>query len=152
MYFAIIALTMFVLPLASAVLEHNLHPGADWPLLTGRWFVFWAVGVRLLLAGARQYLKPGFTMHEIFRLKDDAALPLVRELGGANLSIGVVGLLSLAAPSFVLPAAIYAVLFYAVAAWEHIGSQNRNFNETLALVSDIFAVLVLAIFIVAALI
>ncbi len=152
MYLAIISLTMFVLPPCSAMIEHHLYPSHDGLMLAGRWFVFWAVGVRLLLAGARQYLRPTFTAREIFRLKSDEALPLVRELGGANLSIGVVGFLSVAAPGFVLPAAIYAVLFYAVAAWEHVGSHNRNFNETLALVSDIFAVLVLAIYIVGTLI
>jgi hypothetical protein len=40
----------------------------------------------------------------------DEALPIVRELGVANIAIGVVGLLSLAAPSFRLPTAIAAAM------------------------------------------
>ena len=33
--------------------------------LVGRWFVFWAVGVRLSLAGLRQFLQPAFTARQI---------------------------------------------------------------------------------------
>jgi arginine exporter protein ArgO len=76
---------------------------------------------------------------------------LVRELGGANLASGVVGLASLALPSFVLPAAIASGIFYAVAGVEHVRSKHRGTNETIALVSDLFIAVVLIGFAVAAL-
>ena len=71
--------------------------------LAGRWFVFWGVGVRLGLAGLRQFFQPGFTAKEIFHIGGDEALPLVRELGVANVATAAVGLLSLVFPSFTLP-------------------------------------------------
>jgi hypothetical protein len=41
------------------------HAPLDLWLLLGRWFVFWAVGVRLLTAGIRQIAQPRFTAETI---------------------------------------------------------------------------------------
>ncbi len=57
---AIVALTMFILPIASIGIEHAMRPEAPLPILIGRWFVFWAVGIRLGLAGLRRTLQPAF--------------------------------------------------------------------------------------------
>ena len=142
LYALVVGLTMFALPLGSIGLE--LHFGAaDWLGLIGKWFVFWGVGVRLLIAGLRQYLQPGFTSRDIMAIDSPAAYLLVRELGGANLASGVVGLASLAMPSFVPPAALAAGIFYAVAGIEHVRSKHRGTNETIALVSDLFIAVVL---------
>ena len=143
MYLAIVALTMFVLPLGAIVAEGLSRPGPDWLWLAGKWFVFWAVGVRLSMAGLRQYLQPAFTSREILGIESPDAFVLVRELGGANIAAGVVGIASLSAPSFVLPSAISAGLFYAVAALEHAKTDKRSRNETVALVSDVFIAVVL---------
>jgi hypothetical protein len=48
------------------------------------------------------------------------------------------------APSFVLPSAIAAAIFYAVAGFEHVRSGAHGRNERIALVSDFFIALVLA--------
>ena len=150
LYALVVGLTMFALPLGSIGLE--LHFGsADWLGLIGKWFVFWGVGVRLLIAGLRQYLQPGFTSRDIMAIDSPAAYLLVRELGGANLASGVVGLASLAMPSFVPPAALAAGIFYAVAGIEHVRSKHRGTNETIALVSDLFIAVVLLGFAAAAL-
>ena len=110
LYPLVVGLTMFALPLASIGLA--LHFGAaDWLWLTGKWFVFWGVGVRLLLAGLRQYFQPGFTSRDIMGIDNTQVYLFVRELGGANMAWGVVGLASLALPSFVLPAALAAGIF-----------------------------------------
>ena len=59
MYLAVVVSLMGVFPLASVVAEAALqHGGADLTLLAGKWFVFWAVGARLILAGLRQILNP----------------------------------------------------------------------------------------------
>ena len=147
MYVAIVALTMFILPVVSIVIGHALDPAAPWLLLIGRWFVFWSVGVRLTLAGVRQYLEPAFTAKEIFHMSGDEALPIVRELGAANVATGVVGLLSLAAPSFTLPVAIAAAIFYGVAGFRHALERGRSRNETVAMASDLFLFVVLAAFV-----
>jgi hypothetical protein len=144
MYFAIIVLTMLVMPVISIGIEQHLSPLVPVAVSVGRWFVFWAVGVRLGLAGIRQIAKPQFTAREIFKVDDAHALPIVRELGIANLAAAVVGLLSLAVPSFVLPAAIWSAIFYMGAGAIHVATKERSRKETLAMVSDWWAAAVLA--------
>ena len=147
MYLAIIVGLMFVLPLGSVLAEYLSLPGGAIMPLVGKWFVFWSAGIRLMLAGLRQYFQPEFTAREIFDMKSDEALPVVRELGVANFSIGVVGVLSLLAPSFVLPVAIAAGIFYGVAGVRHVMEPARSRNETIAMVSDLFAFVVLAAYV-----
>ena len=143
MYIAIVALTMGLLPAASVLLERGLHPDLPLTLLIGKWFVFWGVGVRLGLAGLRQFFQPQFTAREIFHMQGDEALLLVRELGVANIATGVVGLLSILAPSFVVPVAISAAIFYGVAGVRHAFEAQRSRNETIAMVSDLAMFLIL---------
>lgn len=144
MYLLTIALTMGLLPLGSIAAEWALVPDPSLLLLTGKWFVFWAVGVRLTFAGLRQVAAPDFTARDIFRIEAPEALPLVRELGFANLAAGVVGMASLAWPGFVLPAAIWGAIFLGAAGVMHARRRGRSLNETMAMVSDLFVALVLA--------
>jgi hypothetical protein len=145
MYFAFVVLTMFALPVGATVVEHSLfHSVAPVMSLVGKWFVFWAAGVRLAIAGLRQYFEPGFTAEQIFGIKGDDSLPLVRELGIANLATGTVGILSLLRPDFVLPVAIAAAIFYGVAGVRHAAERTRNAKENVAMASDLLAFLVLA--------
>lgn len=147
MYVAMVLLTMLLLPAGSVLADHALHPEAAALMLIGKWFVFWGVGVRLGLAGLRQFFQPAFTAKQIFHIDGDEALPLVRELGIANFATGMVGIASLAAPSFVLPVAISAGIFYGVAGVRHISERERSFNQTVALASDLFMFAVLALFV-----
>ena len=58
MYLAVVLL-MGVLPIASVLAEIAFsHSETRLPIFIGKWFVFWAVGVRLLLAGLRQIVNP----------------------------------------------------------------------------------------------
>lgn len=61
----------------------------------------------------------------------------MRELGVANLAAGVVGLLSLARPDFVLPVAISGGVFYFLAGVWHATHANRTFNQNIALYTDL---------------
>ena len=89
-------------------------------------------------------LQPAFTARQIFHMASDEALPVVRELGAANLAIGVTGLLSVLASGFILPVAIAAAIFYGVAGFRHIAGTDRSRNETVAMASDLFLFVVLA--------
>ncbi len=145
MYFAIVFCLMLAAPLGAIVIDHSvLHGAAPLMWLVGKWFVFWAVGVRLALAGLRQYFDPRFTAEQIFEIHHDDALPLVRELGVANFAAGTVGILSLLRPDFVLPSAIAAAIFYGVAGFRHARQPTRNAKETFAMATDLFAFAVLA--------
>ncbi len=142
MYSAAIVLMMVVLPLCCVLVEHRVD-GAAWTFLIGKWFVFWAVGVRVFLAGVMQLARPQFTAHRIFHFETDDALPIVRELGIANVAGGLVAIVSIANPTFVLPIAIWAAIFYGGASVAHIFGRERAASETVAMATDIFAFVVL---------
>jgi hypothetical protein len=147
MYVSIVALTMLILPIGSVAIARGVDPTAAWIDLIGLWFVFWAG-----LAGVRQILRPEFTARDIFKLEGEGPLAIVRELGFANLAIGIVGLLAVLFPSFVLPSAIYASIFYAAAGAMHVREPDRGLNENVAMLSDLFMALVLGGFVAAQLV
>ena len=148
MYIVVVELKMLILPLVSIAIDLGFHPGASSVVFSiGRWFVFWGVGVRLFLAGTRQFIQPTFTAREIFHTTSDEILPIVREIGLANLSASVVALLSLAIPSFVLPAAISGAIYYGAAGVLHIAEPNRSRNENIAMVSYLGIAAVLIVFV-----
>ena len=151
MYIAIVVLLMFMLPLGSASIEHALPGAAPFMALIGKWFVFWAAGVRLMLAAVRQLFQPEFTARQIFKIEGADAFPLVREIGAANFALGAVGVASLLRPDFVLPVAIAAAIFYGIAGVRHLLETGRSVNETVAMASDLFVFVVLAAYVAYAL-
>lgn len=150
MYLTVIVLLMGIFPIASVLIEaFALHSGASLWLLIGKWFVFWGVGIRLLLAGVRQMANPAFTADRIFGIKDKAAEVIVRELGFGNFAIGTLGALSLLNREWVVPAAIAGGLFYGLAGALHLRKGDRNANENIAMISDLFIFVVLALYLAA---
>ena len=145
MYLAAIVLLMGVLPVGSILAELAVHSaGADALALVGKWFVFWSVGIRLLLAGLRQIANPAFTAETIFEIRDKAALVIVQELGFGNLSIGLLAALTLFEPQWTAPAAIVGGLFYGLAGIKHLTKGDRNATENVAMSSDLLIFIVLA--------
>jgi hypothetical protein len=142
-YLASVILFLGVLPVISIVAEVALGQ-ADVLLLVGKWFVFWAVGVRLGVAGLRQMVNPEFTAKEIFELDDTGVHRIVVELGFANLAMGIVGLATLLRPGWLAPAGLAGAIYYALAGLQHARNGRRNAKENVALVSDLLIALVLA--------
>ena len=69
MYIYIVVLTMGLMPLFSILAEATvIGSHAGMLHLVGKWFAFWAVGVRLFLAGLRQSIQPRYTAEAIFGL------------------------------------------------------------------------------------
>jgi hypothetical protein len=139
MYLAVVVGLMVVLPTAFVAGE---VVGGHVPLsllVIGKWFVFWCVGVRLLLAGLRQIAQPRYTAEVILSLEGDEPLVLVRELGFANVAIGLVGIGSAVFPSWRAAAALAGGVFYGLAGANHMLQSHRNRLETIALVSDLWA-------------
>lgn len=148
MYLISVVLLMLIFPIASIAVDAlAFHGAVDFIGLVGKWFVFWAVGMRLFIAGVRQVTQPQFTAETIFTLEDRRSYAIVRELGFANLSMGVLGLWSLVAPSWVAPAAIVGGLYYGFAGLGHIVRRQRNLHEQTALISDLLIFLLLAVFV-----
>jgi hypothetical protein len=143
-YLLSVLLLKVVLPIVSVAAEHVYwHRAVPLMSLVGKWFVFWAAGIRLFFAGLSQSLQPRFTAEQLFGIRSEDALPFVRELGAANLSTGVVGIASLAKPGFTLPVAIAATVFYGIAGIRHAMDKGRTSKQTIAMISDLFVSLVL---------
>ncbi len=148
MYLAAVLLLMLVLPAASVAAEVLRAPGAaDLMPLVGKWFTFWAVGVRLFLAGVMQTLHPQFTAQSVFDIRDEGALAVVREVGFGNLAMGTLGLVSLAKPGWVVLAALAGGLYYGLAGIGHVFRKTRTLKEQIALVSDLAIFVLLAAFV-----
>jgi hypothetical protein len=144
MYVPIVVALMLVLPLISVLLQLSsalpggIHAAELMPLIA-KWYVFWAMGVRLFLAGLRQVVQPSYTAKTILGLKGDESLLLVREIGFANVAMGSIGLASLLLPAWIIPAALLGGIYYGLAGINHIFQKHRNRLETVAMVSDLFA-------------
>ena len=93
MYFISLLLLLLVIPATSVAIEAmHVGAGADIMGLVGKWFVFWACGVRLFVAGIMQTMHPEFTAKSIFEIDAPAAHAIVREVGFGNLAMGTLGL------------------------------------------------------------
>ena len=150
MYLFIVIALMLALPLISIVAQilltdHGALQSASYLVVVAKWYVFWAVGVRLSLAGLRQIIQPRYTAETILGLKGAESLFFVRELGFANVTMGSVAVVSLFAPAWVTPAAMLGAVYYGLAGINHCFHRDRNKLQNVALVSDLFAALVLAI-------
>jgi hypothetical protein len=149
MQLVVVVLLMGVLPVVSILVEYFLAPGAGLVFLVGKWFVFWAVGWRLWVAGVKQITDPAYTAETIFRITDKSAEKIVAELGFGNVAIGGLGVLSIFNAAWVTPAAIAGVLFFGLAGGKHVFNRNRTKPENVALISDLLVAAVLAAYLVA---
>jgi hypothetical protein len=141
---------MFLLPILSIVTEvvANKNHAALIPLL-GKWFVFWAIGIRLFTAGVRQISKPSLTSEGILGIKGKEVWVIVRELGFANAAMGLAGIISLWKPEWRLAVAFIGGLFLLLDGVQHAASKQRNIEENVALYSDLFIGVVMAVFVIA---
>jgi hypothetical protein len=59
--------------------------------IAGKWLIFCGIGVGSLVAGLKQIFEPEFTLEKIFLITNYEYSVIVKELGIANLSIGLLG-------------------------------------------------------------
>lgn len=141
-YLIYIVVTMLVAPLLSVIFEfYYRSPQQRFLDLSWKWFLFWAIGIRLITAGANQIANPAFTA-SIMQLSDSAHV-VIRELGFANLLMGGLAVLSLFFPSL-RPAATLGGLYLGLAGLLHVirGIEHVNFKEATALISDLWGFLI----------
>ncbi|MGJ4844633.1 hypothetical protein [Leifsonia sp. Le1] len=143
-YFVLVIAQTVVLPVVSGSIELALG-GGDPVLVFGKWWVFWGVGTRLLVAGVAQVSGRGPTTVIL-----GAATPtvqekqLTRELGTANLGMGMAGLLAVV-PGWALPAGIAGGVFLLIAGLMHLPKRGKNAQETLATWTDLLVGIVVVV-------
>jgi hypothetical protein len=148
MYVPMISAFLLVLPLLAAALQiifkdHGPMTAMAILPIFAKWYVFWAVGVRLFSAGMRQMTQPRYTAETILGIKSPDCLPLVRELGFGNTAMGSLGLASLFIPTLVVPVAMAGAIFYGLAGVNHLLHKQRNKLQNFAMLSDLFAASIL---------
>jgi hypothetical protein len=148
MYFVVITLFMFVLPIGSIIAEMALNPNSNIIFIIGKWFVYWVIGIRLFTVGIRQIIQPKFTAKDILGLNGTESWILVRELGFANTALGVVGILSIFFWEWIQPSALAGSIFLGLAGINHLLTKNKNIHEKTAMISNIIISIVLLIYFV----
>lgn len=143
-YFILVIAQTIALPILSGAIELVLG-GGDPVLVFGRWWVFWGVGTRLLVAGIAQLSGKGPTSEIL-----GATAPtmqetqLTRELGMANVGMGLAGLLALI-PGWALPAGLAGGIFLLIAGVMHLPKKGKNAQESLATWTDLVVGIVVVI-------
>ncbi|HET6299849.1 DUF6790 family protein [Microbacterium sp.] len=145
-YLVLIALTV-VLPIVFGVSE-AVSTGGDVILILGKWWVFWGIGARLAGAGLMQLLNPSFTTKILGTAEPTGTeLQVVRELGAANLGMGLAGLLALVQDWFV-PGGLAGGVFLLIAGIMHVAKRGKGAYETLATWTDLLVAVVYAVSVV----
>ncbi|WP_460995514.1 DUF6790 family protein [Spirosoma harenae] len=146
-YSIAVILLMFVLPLSSIFIDLFVNK-VPFPVmnLVGKWFLFWAVGIRLFTAGIRQAINPAFTAQDIFHLTTRESFVIIRELGFANICLGLMAILSAYVPAAQVIVACGGGLFFGIAGITHLVKKPVSPNEWLAMISDIFIAVVMLAF------
>jgi len=148
-YIIVVSVMTFVVPFVGAAVEMRVCNDLPFSFaLIGKWFIFSAVGLRLLLAGIKQTTDPAFTAKEIFHIEANEVLPVVRELGFANLCFGLIGIISLFLPSWRVVSAFGSGLYYGIAGAQHLIKKPAGVNELFALVTDLLIFIFLLIYFV----
>jgi hypothetical protein len=148
--FLMVNLSLFlIMPLLSVAAEVIFeHASFDW-LVIGKWFVFWTVGIRLFTAGISQSSNPAFTAG-IFKMTTRESYIVIRELGFANISLGVMGILSLINDHWRTLAAITGTMFFGLAGIQHLLKKPDSSNEAIAMIGDLFVMIVLLLYLIIA--
>jgi hypothetical protein len=139
---------MLFLPLLSFGVDYFRNDQEGVISLLGKWFVFWAIGIRLLTAGIKQVLDPAFTAEKIFHLTDKGSHVIVKELGFANICFGLIGVISLFIPQWRMAAAFAGGVFLALDGINHIIKKPAGLNESIAMISDLFIAAIMAAYII----
>lgn len=142
-YVVSVTIMAAVIPLTAFAAECNYFGTPYSFAVFGKWFIFSAVGMRLFVAGLMQILRPSFTAKQIFHIDGTECLPVIRELGFANVCFGLAGIISFFKPEWREMSAFCSGIYYGLAGIQHIVKKPAGANETFALVTDmgIFAVL-----------
>ena len=146
-YFLTVMLCTVIIPSISVLLTIHF---SEWDQVTlslfGKWFIFSAVGVRLFVAGIKQAIDPAFTAKQIFQMEHQESYPVIRELGFANICFGLIGILSLFFPEWRTVSAFGSGLYFGIAGIQHVLTKPEGINEIIALVSDLFIFILLAVY------
>ncbi|HEX4444488.1 MAG TPA: hypothetical protein VHZ81_13030 [Galbitalea sp.] len=143
-YFILVIAQTVVLPVISGILQLVLF-GGEPVIVFGTWWVFWGVGTRLLVAGVAQLSGKAPTSAILGATAPSVQeTQLTRELGFANLCLGLAGLLALI-PGWALPTGFAGGIYLLIAGILHLPKKGKNAQESLATWTDLIVGVVVVI-------
>lgn len=139
-----VILEFLIIPLIAVIVSMAV---TEQGLLTAlsKWIAFSFIGLRLVGAGLKQIFSSEFTSREIFGIEDDKAKYLVVELGFANTIIGTLGIISLFVSNLQIPISFVSGAYYLLDGILHIVKKSKNNEEIFAMVTDLYAALILLV-------
>ncbi len=129
-------LVTLILPLACFAVEMLMKRG-DRSDCIGKWFIFWAIGIRCLVAGIVQLFSPGFGSENT---AEASSFIYIQELGLANCCFGICASISIFLPKhrLYMTAGAFSIGMAAILHFFRSGlDAGISFDEKTALISDI---------------
>jgi hypothetical protein len=144
MYIALVLLQTLILPLVCGSI-HLAVAGGNPLIVFGLWWAFWGVGTRLSVAGISQITNPARTTRDILEIEDAGGEQVVHELGFANLSMGLVGLVCPFIGGWAVLGAASGAVYLALAGLRHVAKRGKSANELVATWTDVLVFVMVAV-------
>lgn len=149
-----IIVIMLIMPAIFSIMEIVLKnkkknkDKSNWIIIV-KWVLFWSVGIRSLSAGLVQLIHPQYTAQAIFELSTGQEFYIfIRELGVANIAIGLTAIISVKNISWRIPASFISLIFNLFLSVNHILHFQAGANEFASLGGDLFIVIILSAFLI----
>ena len=144
-----IVLFFLIIPLGAIFIDYYMMGNTNlFVEISLKWFVFSGIGLRLGISGIKQIFHPQFTLNEIFNISGKEAIPIVRELGFANLCFSILAIISLFYSDFRIPASIAGGLYFGLAGILHVLKKKESSKEVFAMISDIYIFIIMIILLI----
>lgn len=147
MYTVYIVGIMILMPSICVISEyfltiHKKHVKLSMIYLICKWFIFWALGIRSFSAGIMQSINPSFTAKML--QTGTSNYVMIRELGFANISMGILAICSLFQSKWRSAASLCIGAFFAMCTFLHISRYGiqLSFDEVIATISDAWAIII----------
>ncbi len=111
-YNLFLLLTSSVFPIVTSIVDIYIHNEKYSNLnIWYKWFLFWSIGIRLLLIGIKKVLFPLFYIKKVY--KSYCNQPnIIKDFGFSYISIGILGIISLFYDNWKFPTYITGSILY----------------------------------------
>ena len=133
-----VILLMIALPLICIITEHLISAEPIDPVLIGKWFMFWGMGVQLFLTGLLGYLALRIASLKNWTDTRTAYFSGIGDSKLLNIAVGVLAMLSLYFNRFREATAIAGGIFFGLRAFGRLIRKSDLGGESLLILSDLF--------------
>ncbi len=137
LFYVIDFVLKLLFPLCSVVGEYMIAATAIDPGLIAKWFIFWGLGICLLVKGVVQLTIPRFAAFYSYHSINLKNREIVKQLGILNISIGALGVFSLFNEQAQQTAAFTAVIYFGLTTLWHFFRKADPAYEIISLVTDL---------------